>query len=91
MISLLGARLSFYFFILLTYGVTLLTFGGIIMNNIIMAITFLSTTPYGHHRDCCITGGELVKAGDVPGDGEHHHRHNVDASGEGVHPGLHKY
>ena len=46
---------------------------------------------YDHHRYCCITGGELIKAGDVPGDGEDHHRHNVDAAGEGVHPGLHKY
>ena len=46
---------------------------------------------YDHHRDCCITGGELVKAGDVPGDGEDHHRHNVDAARESVHPGLHKY
>ena len=46
---------------------------------------------YDHHRDCCITGGELVKAGDVPGDGEDHHRHNEDAARECVHPGLHKY
>ena len=46
---------------------------------------------YDHHRDCCITSGELVKAGDVPGDGEDHHRHNVDAAREAVHPGLQKY
>ena len=58
----------------------------------IMTITIINNTICNdHHRDCCKTGGELVKAGDVPGDGEDHHRHNVDAARESVHPGLHKY